>query len=70
MDKKTLDKIIRLIREEMMTTNSSSGTPGFSEKSPAEGPTAGTSDKMFLAKRKRPQFTGKRKVWLDYLKNK
>jgi hypothetical protein len=29
------------LKEEMMTTQSSPGKPGFSEKSPAEGPTAG-----------------------------
>lgn len=51
MNKKTFDKIINFFREEMMTTQSSSGKPGFSELSPKEGPTSGFSPKMGLTKR-------------------
>ena len=38
---KPLDKIISIIREEMMTTHSTPGKPGFSSAAPAKGPTAG-----------------------------
>ena len=41
MKRTPLDKIIDIIREEMMTTGSTAGKPGFSSKAPAEGPTAG-----------------------------
>jgi len=41
MKKTPLDKIIDIIREEMMTTGSTAGKPGFSSKAPAKGPTAG-----------------------------
>ena len=41
MEKKKLDRIINFIREEMMTTGSTAGKPGFSSKADAEGPTAG-----------------------------
>ena len=42
MKKTKLDRIISLIREEMMTTGSTAGKPGFSSKADAEGPTAGS----------------------------
>ena len=41
MEKTKLDRIINFIREEMMTTASTAGKPGFSSKADAEGPTAG-----------------------------
>ena len=41
MKKTKLDRLISLIREEMMTTGSTAGKPGFSSKADAEGPTAG-----------------------------
>ena len=41
MEKTKLDRIINFIREEMMTTASTAGKPGFSGKADAEGPTAG-----------------------------
>ena len=40
MEKKKLNRIVNLIREQM-TTNSVAGKPGFSSKADAEGPTAG-----------------------------
>lgn len=49
MEKQKIDRVIEAFRnyinlkEEMMTTQSSVGKPGFSEKSSAEGPTAGIS---------------------------
>ena len=41
MENSKLDKIINIIREEMMTTGSTPGKPGFSSAAPAKGPTAG-----------------------------
>ena len=41
MKRTPLDKIIDIIREEMMTTGSAAGKPGFSSKADAKGPTAG-----------------------------
>ena len=41
MKRTPLDKIIDIIREEMMTTGSTAGKPGFSSKVDAKGPTAG-----------------------------
>ena len=41
MKRKPLNRIISLIREEMMTTQSTAGKPGCSSKADAEGPTAG-----------------------------
>ena len=41
MERTKLNRIIALIREEMMTTGSTPGKPGFSSKADAAGPTAG-----------------------------
>ena len=41
MESKKLKKIIDTVREEMMTTGSTPGKPGFSSKADAAGPTAG-----------------------------
>lgn len=74
MDK--VDKIISIIhqiREEMggMTTGSSGPVAGFSEKSPAQGPTPGISPKLgSVRKRYATGGHNSRKPWLDYLKNK
>ena len=40
MEKKKLNRIVNLIREQMVT-NSVAGKPGFSSKADADGPTAG-----------------------------
>ena len=67
MKKTKLDRILNFIREEMMTTGSTAGKPGFSSKAPAEGPTAGfdpVDGKM--ARRKKPRYIwtkGIRKRW-------
>ena len=37
MKRTPLDKIIDIIREEMMTTGSTAGKPGFSSKADAKG---------------------------------
>ena len=58
MEKKKLDRIINFIREEMMTTGSTAGKPGFSSKADAEGPTAGFDPVMGknIDNRKRPRY--------------
>ena len=53
MKKTPLDKIIDIIREEMMTTGSATGKPGFSSKAPAKGPTAGFDPVMGKVSRKK-----------------
>ncbi len=70
MKKTILERIISLVREEMMTTHSTAGKPGFSSEAPAKGPTAGFDpviDKK-IEKRKRPRYIwtkGIRKRWKD-----
>ena len=62
MEKKKLDRIIDIVREEMMTTGSTPGKPGFSSAAPAKGPTAGFDPVMGkMMKRKRPEIIGKGK---------
>lgn len=81
MKKKKIDIVIEAFRnyinlkEEMMTTQSSPGKPGFSADADDKGPVAGRSPKMFFLARKfvKPYAKGgpgSRKKWLDYLKNK
>ena len=60
MEKKKLNRIVNLIREQM-TTNSVAGKPGFSSKADADGPTAGYDKKL----KKRYIWTrGRRKNWI------
>ena len=62
MENKKLDRIIDIVREEMMTTGSTPGKPGFSSAAPAKGPTAGFDPVMGkMMKRKRPEIIGKGK---------
>ena len=53
MKRTPLDKIIDIIREEMMTTGSATGKPGFSSKADAKGPTAGFDPVMGKVSRKK-----------------
>ena len=53
MKRTPLDKIIDIIREEMMTTGSTAGKPGFSSKADAKGPTAGFDPGMGKVRRKK-----------------
>ena len=66
MEKKKLNRIVNLIREQM-TTNSVAGKPGFSSKADAEGPTAGF-DPVMSNVQKRKKFIklppGSRKRWM------
>ena len=69
MEKKKLDRIINIIREEMMTTGSTPGKPGFSSKADAAGPTAGFDPVMGrMMKRKKKKYIsmgkGSRKRWM------
>tara|TARA_B100000287_G_scaffold361735_1_gene354665 strand:+ start:167 stop:397 length:231 start_codon:yes stop_codon:yes gene_type:complete len=62
MKKKKLDRIINFVREEMMTTGSTAGKPGFSSKADAQGPTAGFDPLLGSGKKKKkPQIIGKGK---------
>ena len=70
MEKKKLDRIINIIREEMMTTGSTPGKPGFSSAAPAKGPTAGFDPVMGkMMKRKKKKYIsmgkGSRKRWMN-----
>tara|TARA_B100000902_G_scaffold342029_1_gene345812 strand:+ start:399 stop:608 length:210 start_codon:yes stop_codon:yes gene_type:complete len=62
MKKRVLTKIIDFIREEMMSTGSTAGKPGFSSKADAEGPTAGF-DPMLGKRKKYIYLRGVRKNW-------
>ena len=68
MENKKLDRIINIIREEMMTTGSTPGKPGFSSAAPAKGPTAGFDPVMGkMLKRKKKYISmgkGSRKRWM------
>ena len=62
MERTKLNRIIALIREEMMTANPPGGQGGFGSDSPAKGPRAGFDPVMGkMMKRKRPQIIGKGK---------
>ena len=67
MKQKVLTRIIKFIREEMMTTASTAGKPGFSSKADPEGPTAGY-DPVMGKVRKRKKYIklppGSRKRWM------
>lgn len=65
MEKKKLDWIIEIIREQMVT-GSTAGSPGFSGLSNPKGPTAGFDPVMGLARRKKYASlgVGSRKRWM------
>ena len=63
-----LDRIISLIREEMMTTGSSAGKPGFSSKADAEGPTAGFDPLLGKKKKRRPTPLGRYRTRVNWMK--
>ena len=68
MENNKLDKIINIIREEMMTTGSTTGKPGFSSAAPAKGPTAGFDPVMGKMMKRRKKYmklpAGSRKRWM------
>ena len=69
MKKTKLDRIINLIREEMMTTGSSAGKPGFSSKADAEGPTAGFDPLLGKKKKRRPTPQGRYRTRVNWKQN-
>lgn len=65
MEKKKLDWIVAIIKEQMVA-NASGGSGGFSGSSDVKGPTAGFDPVMGLRRRKGPQIKlspGSRKRW-------
>jgi hypothetical protein len=65
MEKKKLDWIISIIKEQMVA-NAPGGSGGFSGSADAKGPTAGFDPVMGLKKRKGPQIKlppGSRRRW-------
>ena len=67
MDPKKLERIISIIREEMMTANPPGGSGGFSGSADPKGPTAGFDPVMGLARRKKYASlgVGSRKRWMN-----
>ena len=59
MKKKILERIISLIREEMMTTGSNVNTAGFSSNAPKKGPTAGYDPFLGKKKKRKPTPLGR-----------
>jgi len=68
MEKKKLNRILNLIREQM-TTGSMPGKPGFSSKANAEGPTAGF-DPVMGKKKRRPTPIGRYRTRVNWMKKK
>ena len=68
MEKRKLERIINFIREEMMTTGSTAGKPGFSSKADDEGPTAGFDPVMGKMQRRKKKYiklpAGSSKRWM------
>ena len=68
MEKKKLDRIIDIIREDMMTTGSTPSAAGFSSKADAKGPTAGFDPVMGKMMKRRKKYmklpAGSRKRWM------
>ena len=66
MKPKVLTRIIEFIREEMMSTGSTAGKPGFSGKADAKGPTAGFDPVMGKPQKRKKYIKlppGSRKRW-------
>ena len=66
MKPKVLTKIIDFIREEMMSTGSTAGKPGFSGKADAEGPTAGYDPVMGKVKKRKPTPLGRYRTRVNW----
>ena len=72
MEKKKLDRIIDIIREEMMAANAAGSSGGFSASANSRGPVAGFDPVIGMTKRKGPQIKlppGSRKRWTPKEKN-
>ena len=66
MKKKILERIISLIREEMMTTGSNVNAAGFSSKAPAKGPTAGFDPLIGKKKKRKPTPLGRYRTRVNW----
>ena len=68
MERTKLNRIIAIMREEMMTANPPGGQGGFGANAPAKGPRAGFSPVMVkMMQRKRPEIIGR---WSRSLRGK
>tara|TARA_B100001094_G_scaffold176168_1_gene170210 strand:- start:53 stop:271 length:219 start_codon:yes stop_codon:yes gene_type:complete len=66
MKKKNLERILNFIREEMMTTGSTPGKPGFSSAAPAKGPTAGFDPVIGKVKKRKPTPLGRYRTRVNW----
>ena len=66
MKKKILERIISLIREEMMTTGSNVNTAGFSSNAPKKGPTAGFDPLIGKKKKRKPTPLGRYRTRVNW----
>ena len=66
MKRNKLDKIISIIREEMMTANPPGGQGGFGADAPAKGPRAGFSPVMGRMMKRKKNIG----LWSSSLKKK
>ena len=66
MENNKLNKIINIIREEMMTTGSTPGKPGFSSAAPAKGPTAGFDPVIGKVKKRKPTPLGRYRTRVNW----
>ena len=67
MERIKLNRIISIIREEMMTANPPGGQGGFGSDSPAKGPRAGFSPVMGKVMKRKKYIklpAGSRKRWM------
>jgi len=66
MEKKTLDRIIQMIKEQMVA-NAPGAQGGFGSSADPKGPVAGFDPTLGRVKKR--YMKGKRKPWIDYLKS-
>tara|TARA_B100000287_G_scaffold341901_1_gene328507 strand:- start:18 stop:239 length:222 start_codon:yes stop_codon:yes gene_type:complete len=68
MEKKKLNRIIEILREEMMTANAPGTQGGFSSSAPAKGPRAGFDPLLGKMQRRKKKYiklpAGSRKRWM------
>jgi len=67
MERRKLNKIISIMREEMMTANAPGGQGGFGADAPAKGPRAGFSPVMGKVMKRKKYIklpAGSRKRWM------
>ena len=67
MERRKLNRIISIMREEMMTANAPGASGGFGADSPAKGPRAGFSPVMGKVMKRKKNIklpAGSRKRWM------